>query len=334
MSNFLITIMNIYLISPYLIMLMLVSAGNRIQEGKPEFPSATISNSLVTMKLYLPDPENGYYRATRFDWSGVVSSAMYKGHEYFDYWKQTHDPVVHEDLSGPVESYNDPGLGFDEAAPGGKFIRIGVGVLERPDDKPYETFKTYNILDHGKWTIRKGKDWISFTHEISSDIGYGYAYTKKIALKKQEPGFTISHQLRNTGSKKITTDQYNHNFFIIDGEKSGPSIDVKFPYDISTANDLKGLMKIDGNNLRFTRELGQNSVWMELTGFGTGTEDHRVTVKNTKTGAGVNFGVDRPLHRMVFWACGTTYCPENFILISVEPGKTDTWISDYTFTVD
>ena len=107
-----------------------------------QYPQAQISNDHVTMKLLLPDPENGSYRATRFDWSGIISSLRYKDHEYFEYWKSTHDPLIHEDLSGPVESSNMPGLGFDDAKPGGKFIRIGVGTLERPDDKPFETFKT------------------------------------------------------------------------------------------------------------------------------------------------------------------------------------------------
>ncbi len=31
---------------------------------------------------HLPDAENGMYRATRFDWSGVIGSVKYKGHEY------------------------------------------------------------------------------------------------------------------------------------------------------------------------------------------------------------------------------------------------------------
>ena len=82
------------------------------------FPSLAISNDEVRMKVYLPDPENGLYRGTRFDWSGVIGSVQYKGHEYFGYWKETHDPLVHEDLSGPVEGFIDPGLGYKEAEPG------------------------------------------------------------------------------------------------------------------------------------------------------------------------------------------------------------------------
>ncbi len=162
-----------------------------------QYPQAQISNDHVTMKLLLPDPEKGSYRATRFDWSGIISSLRYKDHEYIEYWKNTHNPLIHEDLSGPAESSNMPGLGFDEAKPGGKFIRVGVGILERPDDKPYETFKTYKIFDHGEWEVKKGDDWISFQQSLSSDIGYGYVYTKRIDLKSDKPGFKITHILEN-----------------------------------------------------------------------------------------------------------------------------------------
>jgi hypothetical protein len=304
------------------------------QVGQDNFPQAQIGNQWVTMKLYLPDTEKGFYRATRFDWSGVIASTTYKGHEYFEYWKTKHDPTFHEDLSGPVESYNKPGLGYEEASPGEHFIRIGVGILEKPEEDGYETFKTYPIVDHGTWTVSKGKDWIEFKHEIRSDFGYGYIYTKKIELKKEEPGFVIIHHLENTGSKTIETDQYNHNFFIIDGERTGPAISVHFPFEISTEDDLKGLMEIENKKLTFRKALNDQSIWMELSGFGTDPEDHRITVKNNKTGAGVRFGVNKPLYRMVFWACGTTYCPENFILISAEPGQKETWISDYTLFVE
>ena len=39
-----------------------------------EIPQAEISNGMIKARLYLPDAENGYYRATRFDWSGIISS--------------------------------------------------------------------------------------------------------------------------------------------------------------------------------------------------------------------------------------------------------------------
>ena len=49
-------------------------------------PKADISNQWIRAKLYLPDVQNGYYRGARFDWSGVIASLEYAGHNYFGRW--------------------------------------------------------------------------------------------------------------------------------------------------------------------------------------------------------------------------------------------------------
>jgi len=56
------------------------------------YPQAEISNGLITAKMYLPDPVNGYYRSTRFDWSGAIYSLQYKGHEFYGPWVDRIDP--------------------------------------------------------------------------------------------------------------------------------------------------------------------------------------------------------------------------------------------------
>ena len=192
--------------------------------------------------------------------------------------------------------------------------------------------KTYNILDHGKWTIDHGNDWITFNHVIQSDFGYGYVYNKTIKLNSD--GFSILHSLKNTGTKIIETDQFNHNFFMIDAEKSGTSFQLSFPYAISTENDLKGYLEIKDKDLYFIEDVVDNSVFLELDGYGKDAADHRVTVVNQKSGAGVTFTVDKPLSRMVFWACETTLSPENSILIFVRPGEEEHWESEYTLFVE
>lgn len=321
------------------LMLLIILGGNFIslvncstdRLNFDQYPSTVISNDEVEMKIYLPNPEKGLYRATRFDWSGVIGSVQYQGHEYFGYWKDTHDPLYHEDLTGPVEGFINPGMGYDDAKPGGKFIRIGVGILEKGDEETYNWTGTYKILDYGKWEIDHGEDWLSFKHEIKSDIGYGYKYEKVIKLKRN--GFILKHKLQNTGDKTIETDQFNHNFFMIDNEGSGPAFTVSFPYAISTTDDLKGYLEIKDRDLNFIKEIYDNSVFLELNGYGEEVADHQVTVVNHKSGAGVTFTVDKPLSRMAFWACETTLCPENFIQISVEPGEKENWTSDYTLFV-
>src|SRR6185312_5068097 len=58
-------------------------------------PHHDISNGIVTAKVYLPG-EGGLYRGTRFDRTGVVAQATYKGHNYGDYWFSSYSPAVHD----------------------------------------------------------------------------------------------------------------------------------------------------------------------------------------------------------------------------------------------
>jgi hypothetical protein len=293
------------------------------------FPHTWIENEQVRMQLFLPDAEKGLYRATRFDWSGVIMSTTWKGHEYFGYWKSTHDPEFHEDLAGPVEGYHSPGPGYEEAAVGEGFIRIGVGLVQKEEEEAYQWNRTYAILDHGRWKVDQGKDWITFMHSLDTETGYAYVYSKKISLT--DNGFRIQHTLRNTGQKPLETDQFNHNFFMIDGTGSGPDYEVHFPFDLVSEDDMKGLYQLDGNSLTFLRPVEGGGPFVRLSGYGNTAEDHRFTVTNTRSGAGVHVKMDKPLHDLGFWSCATTLCPENFIWISVQAGQEESWTADYTF---
>jgi hypothetical protein len=297
-----------------------------------QYPSINISNEEVQMLIYLPDAEKGMYRGTRFDWSGVIGSLVYKGHEYFGYWKDTHDPLFHEDLTGPVEGYIKPGLGYEEAEPGGSYVRIGVGLIEKPEEAQYSFRNYYKLLDPGQWTLDHGEDWISFRHELNTDIGYSYIYEKRIKLKKN--GFSMEHRLQNTGDLVIASDQFNHNFFMIDGEPSGKAFSVSFPFAVSTEDDPQGFAELEDHELRFVRDLEEgDSFFLILEGYSQELSDHQVTVQNHESGAGVTFSVDKPLHRMAFWACRTTLSPENSIWLELAPGTSDKWTSEYSLFV-
>src|SRR5881394_2353718 len=107
-------------------------------------PQIEIANGASRAKLYLPNAEKGYYRATRFDWGGVVASLEANGHNYFGLWFDRYDPKLHDAITGPVEEFltGDSALGYDEAKVGDKFVRIGVGALRKPQEAKFERFKT------------------------------------------------------------------------------------------------------------------------------------------------------------------------------------------------
>jgi hypothetical protein len=301
-----------------------------------EFPQAEIAGGGVRAKLYLPDAEKGYYRGTRFDWSGVISSLEFQGHNYFGVWFPKYDPKLHDSVTGPVEEFRtgESGLGFEAAQPGGTFVRIGVGVLRRPDAKPFERFATYEIVDGGKWTVKPSRDRVVFTQELTDPAsGYGYIYTKTVRLAGNSPTMTIEHSLRNTGKKKIESNVYNHNFFVIDGQPTGPDFVVRFPFELKASAQVGPRAEIRGNELRYLKELesGGQSVFTELAGFGKTASDFDIRVENRKTGAGVRVRGNQPISKIVYWSIRTVLSPEAYIDMAIEPGREFSWNLTYDF---
>ena len=301
-----------------------------------EFPQAEIANAKVKAKFYLPDAERGYYRGTRFDWSGVIANLEALGHNYFGVWFEKYDPKLHDAITGPVEEFrsDDGGTGYAEAPVGGSFVRIGVGAVRKPEERAYQTFKTYDIVDGGKWGVKKGKDWIEFTHTLGDVNGYSYKYTKRVALAKGKPEMAIEHTLKNTGKKAIKTYQYNHNFFMIDGQPTGPEASATFPFELKPKAAVRGAEAggPEGKSIRYKRELNRGeSVFTELEGFGSSPSDYDVRLEHTKAGAGVRITSDQPISKLVYWSIKTTFCPEAYILINVEPGREFKWKYNYEF---
>jgi hypothetical protein len=297
-----------------------------------QIPPAEISNSQIRAKLYLPDPRDGYYRATRFDWSGVVSSLEWRGHTYFGQWFDRYDPKLHDSITGPVEEFltNGSGLGFDQAKPGESFVKIGVGALRRPDDAPFRQFNTYEITNPGKWTVHRSGHSVEFTHELGDTGGYAYVYRKTLRLDRNH--LILEHRLRNRGRNKISTSVYEHNFFMLDGQATGPDTVIRFRFDPSAKAELNGLAETKKNDLRYLHELQRGqTVFSELSGYGGSAADNDIRVENIQTGAGVRQTGDHPLSKLVLWSIRTTVCPEAYIDLQVEPGREVSWRIAYEF---
>jgi len=299
------------------------------------FPQVEISNGLVKAKILLPDAEHGYYRGTRFDWDGVVASLTYQGHSFFGKWFEEYDPTSHDAIMGPVEEFRgDAGeLGYEEARAGGYFVKIGVGILRRIDDAKYQFYRTYPIISTGKRVITPGSDRVTFQQELNNGEGYAYVYRKTLRLAHGKPELVIEHSLKNEGRRVIDTNVYNHDFYMIDYQPAGPSYRVVFAFKPQAKEDLKGLAEIRGNQLVYARELQpkDESAATPISGFGPSVKDNVVIVENTKAKAGVREIGNRPVSSLYFWSIRTTVCPEVYIRVRVEPGKTFKWKIAYDF---
>lgn len=297
------------------------------------FPAVEITNGLVRLVVCVPDAEKGYYRGVRFDWSGLIARADHDGHTFVDEWQTPHDPTFHDHAVGTAEEFDmDSPPGFDEAKPGEPFVKIGVGVLRKTEDPEYGFWKDYEVVECPAWSTRYGDDLAEFRQELTGPRGWGYAYTKRIALKKDAASFVISHVLENTGKRPIETDHYCHNFFIIDGVPIGTAYRLKLPFEpTAETNDAKA--EIRGNDLVFVEDVKQGADYFaKLSGFAD-VADNAAIIENVKTGASVAIRGDLPPFRFNVYAHSTALCPEMFVKIRCAPGEEVRWETSYTLGV-
>jgi hypothetical protein len=315
-----------------------------------DFPQSEISNGEISARICLPDAKKGFYTSTRFDWSGVVCSLTYKGHEYYGTWFQKIDPKVYDfgyegdqvvsapftAMVGPAEEFQTAGraLAYDDAKAGGTFIKIGVGVLKKVDEARYDHSKAYEIVDGGKWSVKKGRDSVGFAQVLRDpSSGYAYDYQKTVSLTKGKPEMVISHVLKNTGTRPIETTCYNHNFLALDHQPPGPDFVITFPFQLKARREpTKGLGEIRGNQLLYLKTLeGQDRMGAGLEGFGDTAKDYDIRVENRKVKAGVRLIGDQPLSSIGYWSIKTVLAVEPYVAMKIEPGKQFAWKITYEY---
>jgi hypothetical protein len=316
-----------------------------VEQALAAAPVITLTNGRITAKVAPPDLERGFFRGTRFDQAGVVTSLTLNGREFYGPWFSRTAPEVLDytytadglvagpdsAATGPVEEFAQ--LGFDDAKPGGTFVKIGVGVLRRPDDRPYDKYWHYEIADWGQRSIRHTKNSVTFTQKIAAGpLGYAYDYEKTLRLVPGAHQLMIEHMLKNTGTRTISSNVYDHNFLRLTQGNDG--IKVTFPFKPVAANPpAADLLRIDGNSLTYLRPMAyKERISFTLTGFGPTASDYDIAITDTKRGAGVRLEGDQPITRMNIFSIDTTQSTEPYIAIELAPGAQKRWRYTYTFT--
>ncbi len=297
-----------------------------------QFPQATISNGIIRVKIYLPDADSGYYRGTRFDWSGITPEIEYKGHSYCAQWFENYSPTLHHAVMGPAEAFSP--LNYEKAKKGDRFIVIGVGALLKEDDTPYSPYQYYKISNAGKRKISTSNNEVDFIHTLN-DESYSCEYIKKLVLVKGKPKLVLKHSLKNTCAQVIEADVYDHNFFLIDGQKTGPQSTILFPFNLIERKEGQGLgemVSIRNNQIVFNRTFSDKETsYTRLEGYLENQQDYDIRIENHNTGAAVRISADQPMSKLIFWACATIFCPEPYIHLKINPGETFSWNITYQF---
>ena len=267
-----------------------------------------------------------YYRGTRFDRAGVCRSITKAGHVIADEWFACYDPLKHDAVCGMSEEFYGT-VGFDSAPVGGTFLKIGVGLLRRPDDAPYDWFRLYEIADPGEWSVEVSPTSAVYVHRLA---GY-YAYTKKVELTSP-CAIVVSHRLQWLAPEPLEIFSYCHNFFTFGGVPVGPSREIDFPFTPCghwrSAYDNVGLVE---RGIRFCGPVDPAcSVYMGDLASTDGRTPYSFRIAEQSSGESVSVRGDVPLHHIVFWSNPRVACVEPYVQLRLQPGE----MAEWSFTAD
>ncbi len=307
------------------------------------YPFVELKSDGLRLEVSVPDKDNGFYRGTRFDRAGVFGCIEYNGIVFSDKWFDRHDPYRHDSLTGPVEEFSQNG--YDDAGPGGLFVKPGVGILRREDCSNYDWFHLYPVADEGWRDMDVQENSITFKQAVNTSV-YGYAYMKKILLDSGPGTFSIEHILQNTGEKPLSGYVYNHNFFTLGGRGTGPWTDIKLPFEPSGNWRCKyDSVTVKGQRFQFSRPLETGeTVYMGDIHNASGACPYGFSISSVlpaadtlsldKTKAQVEVSSDAELHHAVFWGIKRVACIEPHTPYHILPGCTFRWSVRYKLSVE
>ena len=212
-------------------------------------------------------------------------------------------------------------------------MRIGVGAVRKPDEPAYRRFETYDVVDHGQWSVEDRRTTgSSSAHELGDANGYAYVYRK--TLRVSGDTLVLEHRLENTGAQADRDQRLRPQLLHARRPDDRPDAVVQFSAfdpqggaaaqrpgrDARARDPFPADVRVEGDGLHRGRRA---SVRRPATTISA--------IENRKTGAGVHVTGDRPLAKLLFWSAWKTVCPEPYIDMRIEPGKTFTWRITYEF---
>jgi hypothetical protein len=302
------------------------------------WPHVVLRRGDLRLTVLLPDLVRGYYRGPRFDWSGMVALAEWKGHTFFESWREPpHRPRANDDAAGTAEEFgmgpltdNPPPVGYDDAAVGESFLKIGVGRLVKVRQPVYSFGALYCMERAAAWEINAGDDSVTFTQEERPLRGHAFRYTKTVAISEDCCGFEIRRTLKNTGATRIVQTHYCHNFLRIDDEPVGQSYSVELPFAVHLEQTAGDVLTARGRLLLFSRNPGPRDGFFGLVGgYGPIAGENEITIRGPA--AEVTITGTLPLARLQFFGTGRTLCPEAFVRIEPGPAEEVEWGTEYRF---
>jgi hypothetical protein len=293
--------------------------------------SISLASNRLRVEIALPGEEPN--TTLRFDRAGFITQVTLDGR--YQFCTREPDNLEHP-CSGGIGLCSEYQMNASamEAGIGDKFLKPGIGLFTKTEDKDYVFHKKYEIEPFPiKWEQKP--DSITFVTEAIPCQGYALVLTKQI--RADGTNLTMTMQVSNVGERKINLAEYCHNFVTIDKLPIGPAYRLEFhtiaPQDGKLSPTVNGTFIGHGSGYSFTGYnpraamvniklediLRDGSFFWELS-------HAQIPARIRETDS---FQPDE----VAIWAIDHIISPEVFHHISLEPGASDTWTRRWSFGI-
>jgi len=304
----------------------------------PPAPVHEIVTGDMVVTVMDPNHPDRCYQGVRFASVGAILDVRVRGHRFFNSPADLTRPLD-GDMPGIAPEFDllapDGPPGFAEAAPGDGFLKIGVGVLERPDDQRYMFYRHYKLLQPAATElVREAPNRLSWTQQTAGV--HGYAYRLEATVEADGQDLIMRYCLTNTGAKTLTTWPYHHNFLTL-GADSTAQVVIRFPesWDWQPAyadtDPRAAYASLQAGTVTLAETVA-DPIQIHLIPPDTEPGPNRVRVEQPRTEQAVTIDVDTPPgDRTTLFATATVVCPEQFIQLVIPPGQQARWQHHYRF---
>lgn len=275
------------------------------------------------------------YAGSRFDWTGFITQVRLDDRHTFG----TYESIVPGEGSGGIGFCNEFGLslpvGYDEAEVGGGYLKVGIGTVQRYDDRPGDLVQMLNlkITDRAEISYRY-TDTQAVFFSVNPEInGYRCELEKSISLEDNR--MIIGYTFRNIGKKTIHTDEYTHNFMCFDGHCIGPDYEISIalmPDEkmLAASRKFQPELLIGEDSLCVSRTCEGKAFFIKSAAAASGRE-YSWKIREKTTGCSACETDSFVPKRMAVWGTKYAVAPEVFAEISLLPGEETCWNRVFRF---
>jgi hypothetical protein len=286
-----------------------------------------LKNDILELEIQEPGE---LYKGSRFDWTGQITQIRYLGMHTFCTEEKIDPGTIHMLGRGLYNEFGiDEPIAYDDCTVGDKFPKIGIGLLTRDSDDPYNFFKPY-VIKPFEFKINMETDGITFICDAPEYRGFAFRLIKRITLLKNT--FSIDYAFENRGRYPVKTNEYVHNFLAINGRAIDHHYRLSFPFEINPGQfgetvNPDNIVQFEKKTLSWNKHPIKQFFFSNIhSGY---TENVSWRLEHDEEKVGITERAGFPILRINLWGAGHVVSPEIFYELAAIPGETKKWVRTY-----